>query len=89
LVDLLGIDHVGIGLDLDETNTPEKHAADHRANPELDTGWGWDDRRIHDLTHAGEEVNVTRTLVWAGFSDADIKKILGENFLRVFGQVWR
>jgi len=89
LVNLVGIDHVGIGLDFDETNTPAKWAADHAAQPELETGWGWDDRRIHDLTHAGEEVNVTRALVWAGFSDAEIIKILGENFLRVFKRVWK
>jgi membrane dipeptidase len=89
LIDLIGVDHVGIGLDFDETNTPEKHAAAHRENPELDTGWGWDDRRAHDLTNAAEELNVTRALVAAGFSDGDIAKILGQNFLRVFDQVWR
>jgi membrane dipeptidase len=89
LVDLVGIDHVGIGLDFDETNTPEKWAADHAAQPELKSGWSWEDRRIHDLTHAGEEVNVTRALVWGGFSDAEIEKILGANFLRVFKQVWK
>lgn len=33
--------------------------------------------------------NVTRALVDRGFSDADILKILGGNYLRVFRQVWR
>jgi membrane dipeptidase len=89
LIDVMGIDHVGVGLDFDETNTPEKWAADLRAHPELDSGWGWDTKRIQNLTHAGEEVNLTRALVWAGFSDAEIKQILGENFLRVFTQVWK
>ncbi|HUG47353.1 MAG TPA: membrane dipeptidase [Candidatus Limnocylindria bacterium] len=89
LLNLIGEDHVGIGLDFDETNTPEKFAAARREHPELDTGFGWDDKRIHDLTHAGEETNVTRVLVSLGLSDEAILKVLGGNFLRVFGQVWR
>jgi membrane dipeptidase len=88
LIGLIGEDHVGIGLDFDETNTPEKFAAARREHPELDTGFGWDDKRIHDLTHAGEETNVTRVLVSLGLSDEAILKVLGGNFLRVFGQVW-
>lgn len=88
VAELVGVDHVGIGLDFDETNTPEKYAADKARHPELDFGFGWDDKRIYDLTDAGEELNVTRALVSAGFDDDDIIKILGENFLRVFSQVW-
>ena len=89
LIQLVGIDHVGIGLDFDETNTPEKWAADHAAQPELESGWSWDDKRIHDLTDSSYEGNLTRAMVWAGLSDAEIKKVLGENFLRVFTQVWK
>ena len=33
--------------------------------------------------------NITRWLVKHGYSDADIKKILGENLLRVMSQVER
>lgn len=89
VADLVGVDHVGIGMDFDETNTPEKHEAAHRANPELANDFGWDDRRCAELTHAGEELNITRALVWDGFSDDEIRKILGLNFLRVFQQVWK
>lgn len=88
VVNLIGIDHVGIALDFEETNTPEHYAAAALANPELNTGWSWDDKRLHNLTAVGELPNVTRALVAAGFSDADIKKILGENYLRVFQTVW-
>jgi len=35
----------------------------------------------------GESVNVTRELVRRGYSEADIAKIWGGNFLRVFRQV--
>jgi membrane dipeptidase len=91
LIELVGVDHVGIGLDFDETNTPQKYAADAAAHPEIYTqtaAFGWDDKRIHGLTHAGEELAVTRTLVSLGLSDEDVHKILGGNFLRVFSQVW-
>jgi membrane dipeptidase len=88
LIDLIGIDHVGFGLDFDETNTPEKFAADKAAHPELDTGFGWDDKRIHGLTHAGEEAQVTRVLVSLGLDDDSVLKVLGGNFLRVFQTVW-
>ncbi|MFT4029109.1 MAG: membrane dipeptidase [Protaetiibacter sp.] len=88
VAELVGIDHVGIGLDFDETNTPEKFAADHAKSPELVTVFGWDDKRIHGLADASEEFNVTLALVSAGFSDEEIVKVLGANFLRVFRQVW-
>jgi membrane dipeptidase len=35
----------------------------------------------------GQAPNVTRELVRRGYSDADIRKIWGENFLRVFAAV--
>jgi membrane dipeptidase len=88
VVNLVGIDHVGIALDFEETNTLEHYEAARRANPELNTGWSWEDKRPHNLTEVSELPNVTRALVAAGFSDAEIRKILGENFLRVFRTVW-
>jgi membrane dipeptidase len=88
VAELVGVDHVGIGLDFDETNTPEKYAADKARHPELDLAFGWDDKRIFDLVDSSQEMNVTRALVDAGFSDEEIMKILGGNFLRVLEQVW-
>lgn len=88
IADLVGVDHVGIGLDFDETNTPEKFAAENARHPEIAVGFGWDDKRIHDLIDSSYTLNVTRALVSAGFDDEEITKILGGNFLRVFKQVW-
>ena len=39
------------------------------------------------LEHAGKMVNITYELANRGYSEKDIKKILGENFLRVIKQV--
>ncbi|HLS89015.1 MAG TPA: dipeptidase [Sphingobacteriaceae bacterium] len=41
-----------------------------------------------DLEDVSKLPRLTEAMVRRGFSDADIRKILGENFLRVFRQVW-
>lgn len=38
--------------------------------------------------HRGRQPNLTRGLVSMGFTDTEIVKILGGNFLRVFERVW-
>lgn len=63
IVQLIGINHVGIGSDFD--------------------GGG----ALADCMHAGEIENITAELIRRGYSKADIKKIWGENLLRVFKQV--
>lgn len=63
IVQLIGIDHVGIGSDFD--------------------GGG----ALTDCMHAGEIENITRELIRRGYSNDDIKKIWGENLLRVFKEV--
>jgi membrane dipeptidase len=89
LVDLVGADHVAIGLDFDETITLAKWEADHAKWPELQPGWSYEDRRIVGLTSSAMEGNITRAMVAAGFADDDIQKVLGQNLLRVMGQVWK
>ena len=89
LIDLVGIDHVAIGLDFDETITLAKWDADHAKWPELQPGWSYEERRIVGLTSSAMEGNITRALVGAGFTDDDIQKVLGQNLLRVMRQVWK
>lgn len=89
VADLIGTDHLGIALDFEETNTREHYEATRIAYPELNTGWSWEDKRLWDLEECHQMPNVTRALVWAGFSDDEILKILGGNYLRVFKQVWK
>jgi len=59
IINLVGIDHVGIGSDFD--------------------GGG----EILGCLAANEIINITKALIKHGFSDEDISKILGGNFLRV------
>jgi membrane dipeptidase len=62
-VKVAGIDHVGIGSDLDVIPTPEG---------------------MNDVT---DFPKITRGLLERGYSEADIRKILGGNFLRVLRDV--
>lgn len=58
-VNVMGIEHVGIGTDFDG------------------------DGGVPGLAHAGELINLTRTLLRERYSEADLRLLWGENFLRV------
>ena len=58
-IDIMGIDHVGLGTDFDG------------------------DGGIRGLASSAELLNYTRELLKRGFSEADIQKLWGGNFLRV------
>jgi microsomal dipeptidase-like Zn-dependent dipeptidase len=62
-IQVMGIDHVGIGTDFDG------------------------DGGIRGLASSSEMLNFTRQLMARGYSERDIQKIWGGNFLRVMGQV--
>jgi membrane dipeptidase len=107
-VDLIGIDHVGIGLDFTEghvegslqptaprwggANVPDGTAGLAAMLPEVPAD------RIAELVYrpyatgiaASDEIpNITEGLLRRGYSDPDVRAILGGNWLRLFGQVWR
>lgn len=65
VVNLIGIDHVGIGSDFDGGEIPL------------------------DMKDASELYKITEELVKRGYSEDDIKKILGRNTLRVIKEVER
>jgi membrane dipeptidase len=82
VVNLVGVDHVGIGMDFAEGWTDSPF---HRKKLiEIDG-------RIYDwpsgIATVLEFPNITRGLVARGYSDEQISKILGGNFLRVFREV--
>lgn len=64
-VQVMGIDHVGIGTDFDG------------------------DGGVRGFADASEMINFTRQLLARHYSERDIQKIWGGNFLRVMGQVQR
>lgn len=94
VADLVGIDHVGVGFDLNENMTRESTARLRAKHPELyyytDGSGSFDYEEVHTegLSSVACFPELTRALIARGYSDADIVKILGGNFLRVFEQVW-
>ena len=90
VVDLVGIDHVGISLDLIE-NAKEEEFALLASNPEM---WGLPNPQGRYEYPIGIEgvsdfKNITRGLVARGYSDDNVKKILGENWLRILRKTER
>jgi membrane dipeptidase len=64
IVELVGVDHIGLGSDYDGIPYPPDGLEDTSKMP-----------------------NITLELVERGYSDDDVKKILGDNFLRVIDTV--
>ena len=93
------IDHVGIGTDMSLGTYPD-HTHDPwgepvTANPggnyaEVVTGNVRSPQRaLRDFNCYPQVLNFVDRLLAAGYSDADVHKILGGNFLRVFDQTWK
>jgi membrane dipeptidase len=80
---LVGVNHVGIGLDFAEgwAEYPPTRMTLMKI-----------DKRVYTYPPGIQTVtefpNITKGLIQRGYSDAEIRKILGENFLRVFKKVF-
>lgn len=88
LVNLVGSAHVGIGLDLVFDRDPAYHTAVKQRYPEVVTSYRWDTiypTGLESITHLP---CITRGLVERGYSNRDIERIVGANFLHLFAHVW-
>jgi len=102
-VELAGIDHVGIGTDTkDRPGCPERWGEAMRINRENSPWKGWRPEHTFDYDVNSEAcifpspdkilawsnwVNITIGLVSRGYSDEEIRKIIGENWLRLYKEV--
>jgi len=89
VIRLIGIDHVGIGLDLTPAWDWEPEGYHHWVKKY--PGFAFaniDDRTVKDIHHVSRVKNVARGLVARGYSDDDILRVLGGNFLNLFRKVW-
>lgn len=95
LVELVGVDHVGLGLDISEGLTPELFMERRKGFltdfPELKLGgdFPYEHYYVFGLQSMTGIRLITEALVERGYADEDVLKILGGNFLRLFGEVWR
>lgn len=92
VVQLVGIDHVGIGTDnfqYDTFYSRLRRSVFERAFPTFFGGYGMDQKHVEGFRRWSDWPNLTACLLERGYSPEDVKKILGGNFLRVFAEVWR
>ena len=88
-VKLVGIDHVGLGLDL-----TTGHEFDDFSllgyKPEMYQDLWKDGVQLYleGMENVGKIPAITAGLLARGYTEGDTRKIIGENFARVLGQVW-
>jgi membrane dipeptidase len=94
-VNLLGIDHVGIGSDVAPMSDRGwlMYQLQHRELvPEYQMQSPYLGKAVYhsivDFQTAADFPKLTRALLKRGYSGEDVQKILGGNLLRVFDQVW-
>jgi membrane dipeptidase len=88
LVEMVGIDHVGIGPDFMQ-EMPADVAQVVLAGLPADTiTFMQSVPPLQDFASAAEMPNVTAGLLQRGYSVTDTQKIMGGNWLRLYGQVW-
>lgn len=87
VAELVGTDYIGIGTDIYEYYTKEYW--EMKTKLLYNSPWMFETVFNRDLKRVDQYVNITRGLVYLGFSDEDIRKILGGNYLRVLKQVWK
>lgn len=88
IVKLIGVDHVAIGLD----NVFGDHVEYHRQAAKTTFKLAYIGQELnapymYGIESPEEWPNITRGLVSKGYSDEEIKKIIGENALRVIQEV--
>jgi membrane dipeptidase len=94
IVELVGIDHIGLGLDISEGMTLEdvKRRGDWVTAhlPEVSGSGSLNYATYYpsDLRSMAQTQSITEALLRGGYGDDDVRKILGGNFYRLFGAVW-
>jgi len=97
VVDLVGINHVAIGTDIAEFRTAEEYeegklGTQGTLNVELRSQkdvFIREEYYVDGIPSIGESLNITRGLVARGYSDQEIGKVQGSNFLSLFEKVWK
>ncbi|MEM7415180.1 MAG: membrane dipeptidase [Gemmatimonadota bacterium] len=88
--DLVGVEHLGIGSDIDLHGYDDMPPAEYAA---LKSGYRGsyafrDKIDIDEIAHPKRMFDVTDGLIRRGYTDEHIRGILGGNFQRVLGEIW-
>lgn len=90
VVKLVGIDHVGVGTDSDlhgYDDLPEDFYKELKSGYKGSYAFR-DKLDIEGLDHPKKMFDLTEALIRRGYSDDNIRAILGGNFQRVLGEIW-
>jgi membrane dipeptidase len=87
-VELVGAKHVGFGSDVDFNSTMDRMAYIHKYPENVDKTWFAALDKDWDYGWMKYMPNITMSLVSRGYSDSEVKGIIGENFYRLFKKVW-
>lgn len=87
IVEIAGINHVGIGLDLEDYIHELFRPIAERLVKEKPEIFGTILAPVEGLEDVTKLINFTRGLVSRGYSEQEIEKILGLNFLRVYRRI--
>jgi membrane dipeptidase len=86
---LVGVDHIGLGPDFmtGRVDLEQMPAMDRELWPaDVYSDWPW--YMVKGFETIVELPKVTQGLLDRGWSEADVRKVLGENWLRVYEKVW-
>jgi membrane dipeptidase len=90
VADLVGVDHVGIGSDFFEGESLVRFERFFRVRyPDVIRHYTLETVYAEGFDGVARFPRLTEALVARGFGDADVLKILGGNFLRVFDAAWK
>lgn len=88
---LVGVDHVGIGTDIfaDPTHGTWWNSNTRMRYPEICGGMTYETHGLAGFEHHTEFPAVVEAMERRGYSQGDIVKVVGGNWLRVFRAAWR
>ncbi len=92
LVNLMGVDHVGIGSDFTENQGEDFFRAILTGTSKKGPKMSMDFLPVVNpkgIESARDFPNITSALLDHGYPEPHVRKIMGENFLRVFREVWK
>lgn len=85
-IDLLGINHVAVGTDLFESYTKVSwESSTKRMYP---SAWVWETMYADGFQHIEDWARLVEGLGERGYSDDEIRLVLGQNWYRVLGDIW-
>jgi len=90
MLNLVGPDHVAIGTDifLDPTDGVWWRAVTGRLYPEVSQGMTYETHNIAGFMHQSDLPAVADAMVRRGYDENTVRKILGENWRRVYSHAW-